>query len=129
MNSNFYNLSPHSLNRGKGSYSDGIKTGDWKEYFTKNEGSLALKQAGSYQFGKKEGVWAHYKKEDNSIIESKITKSRNVSSGVYNQDVKTGDWTEGPDIDFGSRFYGKGPYKDNKKNVVWEYVATQENQS
>jgi antitoxin component YwqK of YwqJK toxin-antitoxin module len=127
LDSNFYNLSPHSPNRGKGSYRDGIKTGDWKEYFIINEGSLALKQAGSYQFGKKEGVWVHYKKEDNSIIESNITKSRKVSSGSYSQDIKTGEWTEGPDIDFGSRFYGKGLYKDNKKNGEWSYVAPQEN--
>ena len=127
LNNNFYNLSPHSPNRGKGSYNDGVKTGDWEEYFTIKEGSLALKQAGSYQFGKKEGVWAHYKKEDNSIIESNITKSRKVSSGSYNQGIKMGEWTEGPDIDFGSRFYGRGPYKDNKKNGEWNYVAPQEN--
>ena len=91
------------------------------------EGSLALKKTGSYQFGKKEGVWAHYKKEDNSIIESNITKSRKIASGTYEQDVKTGEWTEGPDIDFGSRFYGRGQYKNNKKTGVWNYVAPQEN--
>ena len=127
LNGAFYNLSPHSPNRGKGTYNDGIKTGDWKEYFILKEGSLALKQSGSYQFGKKEGIWAHYKKEDNSIIESNITKSRKIASGPYEQDIKTGEWIEGPDIDFGSRFYGKGEYKNNKKTGVWNYVAPQEN--
>ena len=38
-----------------------------------------------------------------------------------------GEWIEGPDIDFGSRFYGKGPYKNNQKNGEWNYVAPQEN--
>ena len=127
LNGAFYNLSPHSSNRGKGTYSEGVKTGDWKEYFILKEGSLALKQTGSYQFGKKVGIWAHYKKEDNSIIESNITKSRKIASGPYEQDIKTGEWIEGPDIDFGSRFYGKGEYKNNKKTGVWNYVAPQEN--
>ena len=127
LNGAFYNLSPHSPNRGKGTYSEGVKTGDWKEYFILKEGSLALKQSGACQFGKKEGIWAHYKKEDNSIIESNITKSRKIASGPYEQDIKTGEWIEGPDIDFGSRFYGKGEYKNNKKNGVWNYVAPQEN--
>ena len=127
LNGAFYNLSPHSPNRGKGTYSEGVKTGDWKEYFILKEGSLALKQTGSYQFGKKVGIWAHYKKEDNSIIESNITKSRKIASGLYEQDIKTGEWIEGPDIDFGSRFYGKGEYKNNKKTGVWNYVAPQEN--
>ena len=127
LNGAFYNLSPHSPNRGKGTYSEGVKTGDWKEYFILKEGSLALKQSGSYQFGKKVGIWAHYKKEDNSIIESNITKSRKIASGPYEQDIKTGEWIEGPDIDFGSRFYGKGEYKNNKKTGVWNYVAPQEN--
>ena len=127
LNGAFYNLSPHSSNRGKGTYSEGVKTGDWKEYFILKEGSLALKQSGSYQFGKKVGIWAHYKKEDNSIIESNITKSRKIASGLYEQDIKTGEWIEGPDIDFGSRFYGKGEYKNNKKTGVWNYVAPQEN--
>tara|TARA_Y200000002_G_scaffold374362_1_gene374985 strand:- start:13 stop:1167 length:1155 start_codon:yes stop_codon:yes gene_type:complete len=127
LNGAFYNLSPHSPNRGKGTYSEGVKTGDWKEYFILKEGSLALKQTGSYQFGKKVGIWAHYKKEDNSIIESNITKSRKIASGPYEQDIKTGEWIEGPDIDFGSRFYGKGEYKNNKKTGVWNYVAPQEN--
>ena len=127
LNGAFYNLSPHSSNRGKGTYSEGVKTGDWKEYFILKEGSLALKQTGSYQFGKKVGIWAHYKKEDNSIIESNITKSRKIASGLYEQDIKTGEWIEGPDIDFGSRFYGKGEYKNNKKTGVWNYVAPQEN--
>ena len=123
----FHNLSPHSPNRGRGSYKDGIKTGDWKEYFILKEGSLALKQSGSYQFGKKEGMWAHYKKEDNSIIESNINKSRKVASGPYSRGVKTGEWTEGPDIDFGSRFYGRGQYQNNEKTGEWTYVAPQEN--
>jgi len=127
LSGKFYNLSPYSPNRGKGSYVDGIKTGDWQEYFIKKEGSLALKQAGSYQFGKKEGIWSHYKKEDNSIIESNITKSRKVASGTYKKDIKNGEWTEGPDIDFGSRFYGKGQYLNNKKSGEWKYVAPQEN--
>ena len=127
LNSTFHNLSPYSPNRGKGSYKDGVKTGDWKEYFILEEGSLALKQSGSYQFGKKEGVWAHYKKEDNSIIESNINKSRKVASGSYNRDIKTGEWTEGPDIDFGSRFYGRGQYQNNKKTGEWNYIAPQEN--
>jgi len=127
LNGSFHNLSPYSPNRGKGAYKEGIKTGDWKEYFIMKEGSLALKKTGSYQFGKKEGVWAHYKKEDNSIIESNITKSRKIASGTYEQDIKTGEWTEGPDIDFGSRFYGRGQYKNNKKTGVWNYVAPQEN--
>jgi antitoxin component YwqK of YwqJK toxin-antitoxin module len=127
LNGPFHNLSPYSFNRGKGAYREGVKTGDWKEYFTMNEGSLALKKTGSYQFGKKEGVWAHYKKEDNSIIESNIMKSRKIASGPYEQDVKTGEWIEGPDIDFGSRFYGRGQYKNNKKTGVWNYVAPQEN--
>ena len=127
LNGRFHNLSPHSLNRGKGSYVDDAKTGDWKEYFTEKEGSLALKQEGSYQFGKKEGVWNHYKKEDNSIIESNINKSRKVASGPYTQDIKNGEWTEGPDIDFGSRFYGRGQYENNQKSGEWKYVAPQEN--
>ena len=88
---------------------------------------MALKQSGSYQFGKKEGVWSHYKKEDNSIIESNINKSRKVASGLYSGDIKTGEWTEGPDIDFGSRFYGRGQYQNNQKTGEWNYVAPQEN--
>ena len=127
LNNAFYNLSPHSSNRGKGSYRDGVKTGDWKEYFVLEEGSLALKQSGSYQLGKKEGIWNHYKKEDNSIIESNINKSRKVASGPYSGNVKTGEWTEGPDIDFGSRFYGRGQYQNNQKTGEWSYVAPQEN--
>ena len=127
LNGPFHNLSPYSSNRGKGAYREGVKTGDWEEYFIMNEGSLALKKTGAYQFGKKEGVWAHYKKEDNSIIESNIMKSRKIASGPYEQDVKTGEWIEGPDIDFGSRFYGRGQYKNNKKTGVWNYVAPQEN--
>jgi len=54
LNGPFHNLSPYSPNRGKGAYKEGIKTGDWKEYFIMKEGSLALKKTGSYQFGKKE---------------------------------------------------------------------------
>ena len=127
LSGKFYNLSPHSTNRGQGSYVEGVKTGDWKEYFTAEEGSLALKQAGSYQFGKKEGTWDHYKKEDDSIIESNIIKSRKIASGPYSEDIKMGEWIEGPDIDFGSRFYGKGPYKNNQINGEWNYVAPQEN--
>ena len=127
LNGKFHNLSPHSLNRGRGAYVDGVKTGDWKEYFIGKEGSLALKQEGSYQFGKKESVWSHYKKEDNSIIESNINKSRKIASGPYSQDIKTGEWTEGPDIDLGYLFYGRGQYENNQKSGEWKYVAPQEN--
>tara|TARA_B100000497_G_C7680027_1_gene411366 strand:+ start:912 stop:2078 length:1167 start_codon:yes stop_codon:yes gene_type:complete len=127
LNGTFHNLSQFSNNRGRGAYKDGVKTGDWQEYFIISEGSLALKQAGAYQFGKKEGVWSHFKKEDSSIIETNITKSRKVASGPYIKDIKNGEWTEGSDIDFGSRFYGKGPYQNDKKNGEWNYVAPQEN--
>jgi len=127
LEGNFYNLSPYAEIRGKGKYNSGTQTGDWKEYFVLEEGSLALKQSGSYQLGKKEGIWNHYKKEDNSIIESNINKSRKVASGPYSGDVKTGEWTEGPDIDFGSRFYGRGQYQNNQKTGEWSYVAPQEN--
>lgn len=123
----FYNLSPYAPDRGKGLYKDGIKTGEWEEYFIIEEGSLALKQSGPYQLGKKEGAWAHYKKEDSSIVESNIYKSRKIAAGPYSQDAKTGEWTEGEDIDFGSRFYGKGQYKNNKKTGEWNYIGPQEN--
>ena len=112
----FFNLSPFSDIRGKGSFKEGVKTGDWEEYYTSAEGSLEKKQSGTYQFGKKTGLWSLYAKN-----------GRRVAEGTYINDQKEGEWTEGQDIDFGSRFFGKGTYKNNLKNGEWSYVAPRQN--
>ena len=52
---------------------------------------------------------------------------RRVAEGSYKDDIKEGEWTEGPDIDFGSRFFGKGTYSNNVKNGSWSYVAPRQN--
>ncbi len=116
LNGKFNNLSDHAENRGKGAYDKGIKIGDWEEYYSKEDGSLERKQSGAYVFGKKEGLWSHYKKN-----------GRRVAEGTYKNDLKDGEWTEGPDIDFASRFYGVGPYVNNEKNGEWNYVAPRKN--
>ena len=116
LSGEFYNLSPYADNRGKGSYNDGIKTGDWQEYYTQKDGSLERSQSGAYQFGKKEGLWSLYAKS-----------GRRVGEGIFKEDIKSGEWTEGPDIDFGSRFFGKGKYENNQKNGEWNYVAPRQN--
>ena len=112
----FYNLSPYAEIRGKGKYNSGTQTGDWEEYYTSADGSLERKQSGAYEFGKKEGLWSHYKKN-----------GRRTGEGTYKNNVKQGKWTEGPDIDFASRFYGVGSYLDGKKNGEWNYVAPRKN--
>ena len=116
LNGKFNNLSPYADIRGVGAYSDGIKTGDWEEYYSSIDGSLERSQTGSYQFGKKVGIWSLYAKN-----------GRRVAEGTYRDDVKEGEWTEGPDIDFGSRFFGKGTYSNNEKNGSWNYVAPRQN--
>jgi len=116
LNGKFNNLSDHAENRGKGAYDKGVKAGDWEEYYSKEDGSLERKQSGAYVFGKKEGLWSHYKKN-----------GRRVAEGTYKNDLKEGEWTEGPDIDFASRFYGVGPYVNNEKNGEWNYVAPRKN--
>ena len=116
LNGKFHNLSIHAQNRGKGTYDNGTRTGDWEEYYGKEDGSLERKQSGAYVFGKKEGLWSHYKKN-----------GRRVAEGPYKNDLKEGQWTEGPDIDFASRFYGSGPYANNQKNGEWNYVAPRKN--
>ena len=115
-NLSMFNLSPFSDIRGKGSFKEGVKTGDWEEYYTSAEGSLEKKQSGTYQFGKKTGLWSLYAKN-----------GRRVAEGTYINDQKEGEWTEGQDIDFGSRFFGKGTYKNNLKNGEWSYVAPRQN--
>jgi len=112
----FYNLSPYAEIRGKGKYDNGTQTGDWEEYYTAAKGSLERKQSGAYEFGKKEGLWSHYNKN-----------GRRTGEGTYKNDVKQGKWTEGPDIDFASRFYGTGAYLDGKKNGEWNYIAPRKN--
>ena len=54
-------------------------------------------------------------------------KVSHLGEGVFVSDVKEGEWTEGPDIDFGSRFFGNGTYSNNQKNGVWNYVAPRQN--
>ena len=112
----FYNLSPYAEIRGKGKYNMGTQTGSWEEYYTSADGSLERKQSGSYELGKKVGLWSHYNKG-----------GRRTGEGTYENDVKQGEWTEGPDINFASRFYGVGPYLDGKKNGEWNYVAPRNN--
>lgn len=112
----FHNLSPYADIRGKGSFREGIKTGDWEEYFSQKDGSLERSQSGSYQFGKKEGLWSLFAKN-----------GRRIAEGNFESDVKQGEWTEGSDIDFGSRFFGKGNYKDGLKSGKWSYVAPRQN--
>ena len=112
----FYNLSPYAEIRGKGKYNMGIQTGSWEEYYTSADGSLERKQSGAYELGKKVGLWSHYNKG-----------GRRTGEGTYENDVKQGAWTEGPDINFASRFYGVGPYLDGKKNGEWNYVAPRNN--
>ena len=116
LSGKFYNLSAHAENRGKGTYDNGVRTGDWEEYYNKKDSSLERKQSGAYVFGKKEGVWSHYKKN-----------GRRVAEGPYKNNLKEGEWTEGPDIDFASRFYGTGPYVNSQKNGEWNYVAPRKN--
>ena len=112
----FYNLSPYAEIRGKGKYNMGTQTGSWEEYYTSADGSLERKQSGSYKLGKKVGLWSHYNKG-----------GRRTGEGTYEKDVKQGEWTEGPDINFASRFYGVGSYSDGKKNGEWNYVAPRNN--
>ena len=112
----FYNLSPYAEIRGKGKYNMGTQTGSWEEYYTSADGSLERKQSGSYELGKKVGLWSHYNKG-----------GRRTGEGTYENDVKQGEWTEGPDINFASRFYGVGSYLDGKKNGEWNYVAPRNN--
>ena len=112
----FYNLSPYAEIRGKGKYNMGTQTGSWEEYYTSADGSLERKQSGSYELGKKAGLWSHYNKG-----------GRRTGEGTYENDVKQGEWTEGPDINFASPFYGVGPYLDGKKNGEWNYVAPRNN--
>ena len=116
LNGKFNNLSPYADIRGIGTYNEGVKTGDWEEYYSSVDGSLERSQTGSYQFGKKVGIWSLYAKN-----------GRRVAEGTYKDDIKEGEWTEGPDIDFGSRFFGKGTYSNNKKNGSWNYVAPRQN--
>ena len=116
LNGKFNNLSPYADQRGKGSFSEGVKTGDWEEYYTKTDGSLERSQSGAYQFGKKTGLWSLYAKN-----------GRRIAEGTYKEGIKEGEWTEGQDIDFGSRFFGKGSYKDNQKEGSWNYVAPRQN--
>ena len=115
LNGKFNNLSPYADIRGVGTYNEGVKTGDWEEYYSSVDGSLERSQTGSYQFGKKVGIWSLYAKN-----------GRRVAEGTYKDDVKEGEWTEGPDIDFGSRFFGKGTYSNNKKNGQLELRCPQD---
>ena len=116
LNGKFNNLSPYAEIRGVGSFSDGVKTGEWEEYYTNTDGSLERSQSGAYQFGKKVGTWSLYAKN-----------GRRVAEGQFKDNIKEGEWTEGQDIDFGSRFFGKGTYSNNKKNGSWSYVAPRQN--
>ena len=116
LNGKFNNLSPYADIRGVGSFSEGVKTGDWEEYYSRINGSLERSQSGSYQFGKKVGMWSLYAKN-----------GRRIAEGPYKNDIKEGEWTEGQDIDFGSRFFGKGTYSNNEKNGTWSYVAPRQN--
>ena len=112
----FYNLSPYAEIRGKGKYNMGTQTGSWEEYYTSADGSLERKQSGAYELGKKVGLWSHHNKG-----------GRRTGEGTYENDVKQGAWTEGPDIDFASRFYGTGAYLDGKKSGEWNYIAPRKN--
>ena len=116
LHGKFNNLSPFAKVRGVGSFSEGIKTGEWEEYYSSTDGSLERSQSGAYQFGKKVGVWSLYAKN-----------GRRIAEGSYKDDIKEGEWTEGQDIDFGSRFFGKGTYSNNEKNGRWSYVAPRQN--
>ena len=116
LHGKFNNLSPYAKIRGVGSFSEGIKTGEWEEYYSSADGSLERSQSGAYQFGKKVGVWSLYAKN-----------GRRIAEGSYKDDIKEGEWTEGQDIDFGSRFFGKGTYSNNEKNGSWNYVAPRQN--
>jgi len=116
LDGEFHNLSPYAEIRGKGKYKEGTKTGEWQEYYTAQEGSLERSQSGAYQFGKKEGLWSLYAKN-----------GRRIGEGTFVSDIKEGEWTEGTDIDFGSRFFGKGTYSNNQKNGQWNYVAPRQN--
>ena len=116
MHGKFNNLSPYAEIRGVGSFSEGVKTGEWEEYYTSTEGSLERSQTGAYQFGKKVGTWSLYAKN-----------GRRIAEGTFKDNIKEGEWTEGQDIDFGSRFFGKGTYSNNEKNGSWSYVAPRQN--
>ena len=116
LNGNFFNLSPFSEMRGKGEFNSGIKNGEWEEYYTQKDRSLELKQKGTYVEGVKQGIWSLYAKN-----------GRRIAEGTYENNQKNGTWTEGQDIDFGSRFYGKGTYSSDKKNGSWKYVAPRQN--
>ena len=116
LDGEFHNLSPYAETRGKGKYKDGIKTGDWEEYYSEQDGSLERSQSGTYRFGKKEGLWSLFAKN-----------GRRTGEGTFVSDIKEGEWTEGPDIDFSSRFFGKGTYSNNQKNGQWAYVAPRQN--
>ena len=116
LDGRFNNLSPYAEIRGVGSFNDGVKTGDWEEYYSSQEGSLERSQTGAYQFGKKVGIWSLYAKN-----------GRRVAEGTYKDNIKEGEWTEGPDIDFGSRFFGRGTYSNNEKSGGWSYVAPRQN--
>ena len=93
LDGKFNNLSPYAEIRGVGSFNDGVKTGDWEEYYSSQEGSLERSQTGAYQFGKKVGMWSLYAKN-----------GRRVAEGTYKDNIKEGEWTEGPDIDFDQGF-------------------------
>ncbi len=104
MHGKFNNISPYAKIRGVGSFNEGVKTGEWEEYYSSADGSLERSQSGAYQFGKKVGIWSLYAKN-----------GRRIAEGSYKDDIKEGEWTEGQDIDFGSRFFGKGTYSNNEK--------------
>ena len=71
---------------------------------------------GKMSKGKKEGLWSLYAKS-----------GRRIGEGIFKEDIKSGEWTEGPDIDFGSRFFGRGTYSNNEKSGGWSYVAPGQN--
>ena len=58
---------------------------------------------------------------------SAIIEKYNIGKYPFEDNIKEGEWTEGQDIDFGSRFFGKGNYSNNKKNGDWSYVAPRQN--
>ena len=116
LNGKFNNLSPYAETRGVGSFNNGVKSGDWEEYFTSKDGSLERSQTGAYQFGEKVGLWSLFAKN-----------GRRIAEGTYKNGIKEGEWIEGPDIDFGSRFFGKGNYANDLKSGKWRYVAPRQN--
>ena len=116
LDGKFNNLSPYAKIRGVGSFSDGVKTGEWEEYYTSTDESLNRSQSGAYQFGKKVGTWSLYAKN-----------GRRVAEGSFKNNLKEGEWIEGQDIDSSSKFFGKGNYSNNKKNGSWSYVAPRQN--